>query len=146
MLRCHKTLAAHWGIIYKEGKEYTHDPVKYHEYSLITDSEKYFEKIKLISGSITQIRAGHSKEDLPSLIPGYIHYEEVQELYTLKVELPMIAIHGDDGGGNSYCILTKEELTSKYGSCKFNSTVRFLEDNFHTKGDIRDQLLGNLLD
>lgn len=143
---CFKIYAAHWGVIYQDGVEYSHGPVEYREYSLITNSDKYYEKLKLISGSITQIRAGHTKDELPSLIPGYIHYEDVQKLYTIKIKIPMVSIVGERGESHLHCILTREELISKYGSHKFNSTVRFVEDHFYTKGDIRDQLLENLLD
>jgi hypothetical protein len=145
MLKCFKTKEVYWGVVYEEGKEYVHGPIEERQYTLITNYEKYYEKIALISGSIKQIREGYTEDQLPSVIPGYMSHKDVKRLYTINVMIPMVSILGDDGHNNTYCILTREELIEKYGTSKFDSTVNLIEDNFYTKSDLRDNYLNKIL-
>ncbi len=143
-LLCHKTYEAHWGIIFQKGKSYI-PTFKDNEISLITNYDKYYEKISLISSSITFIRKGHTKEELPSLMDGYIDYKEVQKLYTARIIIPISNIAGDDGHSYDFCNLTRKEILEKYNSCKFTTTLHFLEDNFYTQSDLREQAIGSIL-
>ncbi len=119
--------------------------------TVITDNEKYFHYIGIISKSVSWIRKGYKEEELPTVIPGYLNYEEVKEMYTKEIEVPTVRILSEPNSINSngtlyeFITVTRDELVKKYGSSKFTTSYKFFEDYFETKDAIRNNTINTLL-
>jgi len=133
LVKCIKSIVAHWGASCLSGSTYSYRTIENRTYRLITHYDEYYRQIHLIVGSVKQLREGHTKEELPNLIEGYMHYEEVQEKYTVEVSLPFVHVDGEKGVTpvmSEFCSLTREELKSLYGTDKCAMTLPILEDYF----------------
>lgn len=149
-LLCIKGECNHWGDILTIGKSYTGINNE-HTYSIITNNEKYWYYLTLVSNSREWIEKGYKQETLHEVIPGYLQYREIMEKYTIKVSVPVTNILCDDKHINTYCIITKEEILNKWnvelnnkGEIAFTTTIRMLEDYFLTMEQVRDNRLKEL--
>lgn len=149
-LLCIKKQWAHWGDVLTVDKVYTGYTME-HTYSIVTDNEKYWQYLTLISTSIEWIRKGYRQETLHEVIPGYLQHHEIMEKYTIKVTIPVITVVCDDKQKNTFCLMSKEEILNKWnvelnnrGEIAFTTTVKMLEDYFLTVEQIRDNRLKNL--
>ena len=144
-LRSIKTYTTSWGTIYIEGNWYNTHNESTSKANLIINYDKYYEHLRMISTSVKWIRQGYNQEDLPSVIPGYLQYGDVTKLYTKEIEFPVCMVNGEIENKSFFCTLSKNSLIEKYGSCKFNTSVQFLEDYFDTKQKIRNELINTII-
>jgi len=155
-LRCINTMAAHWGTIFEEGKEYDVIEIVEKKVSFVIDYDKYWEKTKLIAGSRDWIKRGYTKENLHEVIPGYITGEEVKRLYIKEEILPHALIRGDDEQTISFCLTSYEELykmgaaiskannRNLRGKPAFEYTVRVIDEYFDYVQIRRDMRLSEI--
>ena len=155
-LRCTNGMAAHWGTIFEEGKEYDVIEIVEKKVGFITDYERYWEKTKLIAGSRDWIKRGYTKENLHEVIPGYITGEKVKRLYIKEVMLPHALIKGDDGHTFSFCLTSYEEFykmgaavsearnDNLRGKPAFEFSVKVIDENFDYIQTRRDRRLSEI--
>ena len=155
-LRCTNGMFAHWGTIFEEGNEYDVIEIVERNVVFITDYKEYWEKISLISGSLTWLRKGYTQDNLHEVIPGYMTAKEVKKLYTKEVMLPHALIKGDDGQTNSFCLTSYEEFykmgaavsearnDNLRGKPAFEFSVRVIDENFDYVQTRRDKRLSEI--
>lgn len=114
MIRCTNEKWAHWGTIFEKDKEYNFEYTESKKVRIINNYEKYWYYNGLIAGSRDWIRKGYTQETLHEVIPGYLKHNELQELYTIEVDLPFINVKGDDNANYRLITLTKEEIVSQF--------------------------------
>ena len=155
-LRCTEGMAAHWGTIFEEGKEYEVSSIEDKKVSFVTDYDRYWEKTKLIAGSRDWIAKGYTKENLHEVITGFISAEEVKRLYIKEAMVPHALIKGDDGHTYWFCLAPYEEFyrmgaaVSKAqnrrlrGKPAFEYSVNVIDENFDYAQIRRDNALEEL--
>jgi len=155
-LRCTHGMFAHWGTIFEEGKEYDVIEIVERKVVFITDYDKYWEKIGLLSASMKWLRKGYTPDNLHEVMPGYMKSEEVDKLYTKEAMLPHALIKGDDGQTNSFCLTSYEEFykmgaavsearnESLRGKPAFEFSVRVIDENFDYVQTRRDKRLSEI--
>ena len=156
-LLCTKGMAAHWGTIFEEGKEYDVIEIYERKVSFITDYKKYYEKISILARSRDWILKGYTKDNLHEVMPGYMKSEEVNRLYVKEVMVPHALIKGDDDQTNSFCLTSYEEFykmgaavsearnNNLRGKPAFQYSARVIDENFDYVQTRRDSILSNLL-
>lgn len=146
---------AHWGEILIPGNQYVGE-VYFKETQIITDYDNYWKYLTMISSSIEWLRKGYTQENMHEVMPGYKTNREIDSLYTKKVEMPYVKVKCSDGGTNSFCLLTHEELY-KLGAAKgkggnsldkpcFCYTVFLADEYFDYTAIRRDNVLNKILD
>lgn len=144
---CIKTTGAHWGNFYEKDKFYKYNQFISCDRRLILDTEAYFSYLSKIAGSIIWIRQGYTEGDIVrlELIEDYKTSSQIKKEYTILINLPFVTIFGEDSHTGQYCLLKRSEVELKYGSCKFDTSVDFLEDYFITRQEIRDNLIDSII-
>lgn len=143
-LKCKKNEDVYWGSLLTEGKSYVVTRTRTYTTTLITDEANYWKHTKVIAGAIEWIRKGYDQDTLHEVIPGYLTMRERDALYTKEVEILEFIVTTDDGNSGSYCATTIKELLDKYGSCKFNTSIYFVEDYFDTTAELRNQAINKI--
>lgn len=147
-IRCNKTLSYYWGDILIEGEEYDMPEIHIIKARLTTNYDEYFKYTRLVAGAIDYIREGYTQETLPQVIPGYLKLEEIRDLYTTSIDLPMITLRSKESPKDlvSLCLLSEEEIKGKYGIDKvhFDSTITFIDEYFEYKSVRRHNKLNSL--
>jgi hypothetical protein len=145
-LLCIKTSGANWGIFFTQSKWYPiHSRTNVH-LNIITNPVTYWNQINMVSEAKDWVKKGYAYDELHKIIPGFKTLEQIDKEYTTRTLLPHIVILGDEGYKHFFLELTKEEMLDKYGSIEFTQSVDFLEDNFITRQDFRDDIIGDILD
>lgn len=152
-LKCIKTYAAHWGMIFQEGKEYTFEETE-KEVTIKTDYENYYNQLQLVTGASYWIRRGYNDSNLHEVIPGYKSLRELGRLYTKRIKMPYLATEGDDGSlGHFYTLTTKEimqrfnlddKCLSKEGHIAFSTSEKSIDEFFDYSHIRRDNKLKNI--
>lgn len=155
-LLCIKGMAAHWGTIFEEGKEYDVIEMYERKVGFITDYKKYYEKISLLARSRDWISKGYTKDNLHEVMPGYMKSEEVNRLYVKEVMLPHALIKRDDGQSEAFCLTSYEEFykmgatvsearnNNLRGKPAFQYSVRVIDENFDYVQIRRDRILSEI--
>lgn len=165
-LRCIRSMVAHWGIIFDEGKEYDVSKIIEHPIVVLTDYKRYWELNKELLTSYHKYE--ESKRNGLPFGPGVIDDEEFskslyysqqkslsseQKLYQTKISLPHCVIKSDDYGGSVYNFLisSDEELfqlgvdKKEDGSVAIGPyTVYRVDEYFDFKSERRDKKLKEL--
>jgi len=145
-LKCKKNEDVYWGSLLTEGRYYKVVETRKYITTLITDYDNYMKYTKLIAGAIDWIRKGYEQDKLHEVIPGYLTIKERDALYTKEVEILKLIVNTDDGNSGSYCATTKQELLDKYGSCKFDTSIYFVEDYFDTTAELREAAINKIVE
>jgi hypothetical protein len=147
-IRCTKTLSYYWGEIFVEGEEYEVPEIHIQKTRLTTNYDEYFKYTSLVAGSIDFIRDGYTQETLPQVIPGYLRLDQIRDLYTTSIDLPMITLRsrGSNKDAVSFCLLTQYEIKKKYGIDKihFDVSIYFIDEYFDYTIVRRDKKLNSL--
>lgn len=148
---CIKTTGAHWGTFYQKGKWYKIINTIEREITLIVDEENYFKKLLLIGESRKYTKTfGYNRnvpqEEMYTLIPGYLTLEQIYQKYCKKIKLLYYTIESEDKSTpyHQYIIKKRQDLIDEFGSDKFNTTEKFVEDNFITIEEYRESKLNIL--
>ena len=151
-LICIKQQTAHWGSIFTPGKEYEIKEIVIRSVNIITDYDNYWYYTSLIASSIDWVRKGYTQKNLHEVIPGYKTMSERDRLYTRKIDIPYAVFLTDEGDGRtkSFCMLSKEELSSmgasksKHNEIAFCYTEYLIDDYFDYKSIRRDKKLNDI--
>lgn len=136
-IRCTKTLSYYWGDIFVEGEEYELPDIHIQKARLTTNYDEYFKYTSLVAGAVDWIRKGYTQETLPEVIPGYLRRDEIRDLYTTSIDLPMIYLRskGSQNDVVSFCLLSENEIVKRYGVDRvhFDSSITFIDEYFDYK-------------
>lgn len=146
MVKCIKGKDTYFSIQLITGKFYEYEIIS-HDYSLITDYEKYF-------GFTSDIVGARNNSSLAKEI-----YQRRQK-YIIKVSLPTLVVIGDDNSKHYFCNLTHKELIEEYNiivgkdgvinennghqSRLFTTSIYMTETYFETMDVLRNRILENL--
>ena len=150
-LLCIKSLEPYWGITYQKDKWYPISSILNRKCNLIIDNDNYWKYLKLVAQSKNYTtHFGYHKnvpqEEMYTVIDGYLTLSEIKDKYCKVIDLPFVVVVGDGGimGKNEYCSLKRKDIIDTYKSDKFDTTVRFIEDNFITLTEYRENKLNIL--
>lgn len=131
-------MAAHWGTIFEVDKWYEIKFTESVELSLITDYDRYVDSLKRLTSLIPELTSIHGAHPADLAI-----FPDVSK-FLLKVNVDRHVVIGDDKSHQSF-LVGRKELLDKYGSDKFNTTVRFFDEYFETINKIRQDKINKII-
>lgn len=155
-LRCVKSMVAHWGVIFEEGKEYDVSDIVNKPITVLINFKKYWELNKELLTSYHKYEES-KRNGLVINEEEFRKYQKSisseQKLYETKISLPHTVIKSDDYDGSVYNFLisSDEELfqlgvdKKEDGSVAIGPyTVYRIDEYFDFKSERRDTKLKEL--
>lgn len=148
-IKCIKTSAAHWGVMFQEGEFYTIEKIENKSYRMINNRDEYMDSLRSITELTPHLQLMRRGEELSNkykeLMDIYHERIEYSKTFKFEVTIPMAYIKDNLNSNHSYCMLNNQQLQEKYNSIYFDTSVDIFDEYFETVDEIRNKKIKELL-